>query len=847
MLIFQGDVVDMSNLMLFVEENLLYATDKCYGKDCFIPKVENDKNCTECLMNIPLISPESTLREKTIEVLSDSSLSTESLNLLMNAGNNPFKNVNCNGEYNGENIQSNIKKRSTNPFLEDADKHKNRGNTLSPQMFMQIWKTNQRFQMQIITMFNILLAKIDSTSVEVNIHSSESEIKKSYEERLLYASEFLKNIILKEDISSLLISKPANCFNNFTIDTNSNKSNVPLFANNTNYVTTGHSEINDNNINNVQLGLLEQINEMNGITSNFKAQVPCIQSFFMEQNISAITDSSTGRSAMTELKTNTSPFPCQNDFKDNRKDQFNVLGSVLTNEIIYNESNETNPFKVLLKLKDYKDSNVTQVGNENFDIEKYYSLGCTNFDKNHIGIKNTYDHRSMIQYNDYTPFTSKCVYDSFYPELISTTNNNNNPFPSLKNEEDTTFQSGDRFVDNPKTIRRNFHFKQEFETSNGNSGISLFSENDYFQSSNSYSTPLKNNKIEQLISPKFSLPINKLSIADEEFSWFDKLNVISNSLMCTNLLDEKDIKESKINSQRLANISTGTWIRDAENTMSSQVNIQNENYTNQSLTDSLTIVNTDQQFQATVDNTNHYQETIKNFDSELTHFPYREYLYDGTKNFNYATEDNLDFQSYKSQTNTYSNDISCKEKHVENEHNTNLISAIPDEKINIPCYEYLISTTKGLAKIFFRLAEITNKKLCIFHFENEGWLLTNDFIEAFTTYTTVSEYYKQLQICHLNINFKEINRLESPTAFFQLDKMLLNVSRDKANRVNNIHLMPLKSIITVLIKLKIVTIEEVNKVNITKGFRGNLILQKVWILIRFYGQLKRFAQKRIDI
>ncbi|KAL2727993.1 uncharacterized protein V1477_017269 [Vespula maculifrons] len=847
-----GDVVDMSNLMLFVEENLLYATDKCYGQDYFTPKVENDKNCTECLMNIPLISPESTLREKTIEVLSDSSLSTESLNLLMNADNNPFKNVH-NGECNDEIIQSNIKKRSTNPFLEDADKHKNLTNVLSPQMFMQIWKTNQRFQMQIITMFNILLAKIDSTSVEVNIHSSENEMKQNYEERLLYASEFLKNIILKEDISSLLISKPTNCFNNVTIDTNSNKSNgicVPLFANNTNYIATGHSEINDNNINNVQLGLLEQIKEINDITSNSKAQVPCIQSFFMEQNISAIRDSSTERSAMTELKTNTSPFPCQNDFKNNKKDQFNVLGSVLTNEIIYNESNETNPFKVLLKLKDYKDSNVTQVRNENLDVEKYYSLDCTNFDKNHIEIKNTYDHRSMIQYNDYTPFTSKCVYDTFYPEFIST-NNNNNPFPSFKNGEDMTFQSGDRFVDNPKTIRRNFHFKQEFETSNGNSGISLFSENDYFQTSNNYSTSLRNNKIEQLISPQFSLPINKLSIADEEFPWFDKLNIISNSLMCTNLLDEKDIKEPKINSQRLANISTGTWIRDAENTVSSQVNIQNENYTNQSLIDSLTIINTDQQFQTTVDNTNHYQEPIKNFDSEFTRFPYREYIYDDTRNFNCTTENNLGFQSYngKSQTNTYSNDISCKEKQVENEHNimhTNVVSAITDEKINMPCYEYLISTTKGLAKIFFRIAEITNKKLCIFHFENEGWLLTNDFVAAFTTYTTVSEYCKQLQICHLNINFKEINRLESPTAFFQLDKMPLNVSRDKANRINNIHLMPLKSIIRVLIKLKIVTIEEVNRINITRGFRENLILQKVWILIRFYGQLKRFVQKRID-
>ncbi|XP_046816846.1 uncharacterized protein LOC124423308 isoform X1 [Vespa crabro] len=837
-----GDVVDMSNLMLFVEENLLYASEKCYGKDCITPTVENNKNCIESLMNIPLISPQSTLCEKTVEILPNSSLSTESFNLLMNMDNNPFLNE-YNGECNGENIQSNIKKPSTNPFLEDVNNQKNFTNILSPQMFMQIWKTNQRFQMQIITMFNILLGKIDSTSV--NIHSSESEIKKSYEERLLYASEFLKNIISKEDISSLLISKPANCFNNIAIDTSSNKSNgisVPLFANNNDYITTKHSEINDNNINKVQS---EEINEMNGITSNSKPQVPCIQSLFMGENISAITDSSNGRSAINEFKTNISAFPYQNDFKDNKNDQFNALGSVLKNEIIYNEFNETNPFKILLKLKDYKDSNVIQVENENLDIEKYYSLDCTNFDKNYIEINNTHDRRSMIQYNDYTPFTSNCIYDSFYPEFIST--NNTNPYALFKNKEDMTFQSEDRFVDNLQSIKSDFHFKQEFETSNGNSNISLFSENDYFQSSNNYSTSLKNNKIEQLINPKFSLPINKLSIADEEFPRFDKLNIISNSVMYTNLLDGKDIKESKLNnSQRLTNISTRTWIKDTENTMSSQVNIQNENYTNQSLINSLKLVNIDQQFQATLDNTNH-EEPIKNLDSELTSVPYREHIYDDTKYFNCPTENNLDFQIDKGkfQINTYSNAINCEKQHVENEHNANE-DKITNEKINIPYYEYLISTNKGLAKIFFRIAEITNKKLCIFHFENEGWLLTNDFVEAFTTYTTVSEYYKQLQICHLNINFKQINRLDSLTAFFQLDKMLLNVSRDKANRINNIHLMPLKSIITVLIKLKIVTSEEVNKVNITTGFRRNSILQKVWILIRFYGQLKHFVQKRID-
>lgn len=59
--------------------------------------------------------------------------------------------------------------------------------------------------------------------------------------------------------------------------------------------------------------------------------------------------------------------------------------------------------------------------------------------------------------------------------------------------------------------------------------------------------------------------------------------------------------------------------------------------------------------------------------------------------------------------------------------------------------------------------------------------------------------------------------------------MLLNVSQDKENRINQIHLMPLESIIIVLIKLKIVTLEEVNQVNITTGFKRNSILQKVWV------------------
>lgn len=710
----QGDAVDMSNLMLFVEENLLYASDKCYGKDCFSPRLENDKDYTESLMmNTLLVSPQSTLHEKTIKVLSDSPLFNESLYTLMNGDNNPFLNTHC-GQCNGENIQSNIKKPSTNPFLEDVDEQNNLTNILSPQMFMQIWKTNQRFQMEIITMFNILLGKIDSTFAEVNIHSSESEIKKSYEERLLYASEFLKNIISKEDISSLLISKPTNYFNNIAIDTNSNKSkriSVPLFANNTNYFTTEYSEINDNNMNKVQLELLEQINERNGITSNSKPEVPCIKSLFVEENISANTDSSTGISVMTEFKPkNTSAFLYQNDCKDNENNQFNALGSVLKNDIIYNASNETNPFKILLKLKDYKDLNVNQVENNNLDIEKYYSLDCTNSDKNHIEINNTHDHRSMIQYNDYTPFTSKCVYDTFCPEFILTNNNNNNPYSLLKNGKDMTFQSEDRFVDNnPQSIKSNVHFKQEFDTSNVNSGISLFSENDYFQSSYTYSTLLKKNKIEQLISPKFSLPINKLSIADEEYPKFDKLNVISNSLMSTNSLDEL-ISESKVNnSQTLANISTGTLIRDGENTMSSQVNSQNENYTHQSLIDSLKTININQQFQATVDNTNNYEMPIKNFDSELTRFSYRECICNNTRNFNSSTENNLNFQSYngKFQTNIHLDNINCKEQHVENEHNNlqaNVTSEITNEKINIPYYEYLINTNKGLGKIFFRIA-----------------------------------------------------------------------------------------------------------------------------------------------
>lgn len=58
----------------------------------------------------------------------------------------------------------------------------------------------------------------------------------------------------------------------------------------------------------------------------------------------------------------------------------------------------------------------------------------------------------------------------------------------------------------------------------------------------------------------------------------------------------------------------------------------------------------------------------------------------------------------------------------------------------------------------------------IFNFEQDGWILTNEFIEAFTSYKLLSRLLTKIDMLNIKVTFKEILRSQYPIQFSQLDK-----------------------------------------------------------------------------
>lgn len=307
--------------------------------------------------------------------------------------------------------------------------------------------------------------------------------------------------------------------------------------------------------------------------------------------------------------------------------------------------------------------------------------------------------------------------------------------------------------------------------------------------------------------------IEKPVIHNDEYIWFNKLSNLSTSQIF-NKLDKKNTEEEKItNPQESSSISAESWIRDAKNKVLSQAQDQDSNdITKQILPDPSQILNKNEQF-------------TRNTDS----------FYDNENSTN------------KEYLNNH-NDIHYQEPLTQSNHNNTTTikqNEIDDVQINIPYYECLINIATEFTKLFLRTVDIQNKTFYIFHFEDEGWLLLHHFIEVFTDYVTISEFYKQLETCHINVKFKEISRFESPTLFFELDRMILDESDYDKKKLNNIHLIPLKSVITILVKLQMVTRIEVENFMRKREFAQDSILHKVWILISNYGKLRFLVTEKL--
>ncbi|XP_043795508.1 tudor domain-containing protein 5-like isoform X3 [Apis laboriosa] len=166
------DKVDMSNLLLYVEENLILSPEQFYEEEETNTSNDNE-NLSDNAINMPLISPQSTLNDELFKPSSDciSLDEQKKLQIEEDIQDHTFQN-------NSTSNISTFNKNNTNPFIQDESLYDQLNDDISPQKFMQLWQENMQIQMQISATLNILLNKvIDSTkNVNDNLTSDESTL-----------------------------------------------------------------------------------------------------------------------------------------------------------------------------------------------------------------------------------------------------------------------------------------------------------------------------------------------------------------------------------------------------------------------------------------------------------------------------------------------------------------------------------------------------------------------------------------------------------------------------------------------------------------------------------------------
>lgn len=143
----------MSNLLLYVEENLIYSPEQCYEEEIDEDKSSN-KNSEEEAVNAPLVSPQSTLNDnKSFTFPSEVPLCDELQKLPVireeNLQDQILKNI-------AMSVASPLSQTNTNPFLYDETTCNQVANELTPEKFIQLWNENVKLQMQITATFHLL-------------------------------------------------------------------------------------------------------------------------------------------------------------------------------------------------------------------------------------------------------------------------------------------------------------------------------------------------------------------------------------------------------------------------------------------------------------------------------------------------------------------------------------------------------------------------------------------------------------------------------------------------------------------------------------------------------------------
>lgn len=152
----------MSNLLLYVEENLIFSPEKCYENETNVHD-DSNKESKKQSFDTPLILPQSTLEDTYFKSTQEPVVSEKKENLPSVAEENIQLEILQNNSVPIDNTDTSTQNCS-NPFLQDLSMYNEA--RLSPKKFMQLWNENLRLQLQITTTLKTLFSTVLNTTAK---------------------------------------------------------------------------------------------------------------------------------------------------------------------------------------------------------------------------------------------------------------------------------------------------------------------------------------------------------------------------------------------------------------------------------------------------------------------------------------------------------------------------------------------------------------------------------------------------------------------------------------------------------------------------------------------------------
>ncbi|XP_043253789.1 protein dopey homolog PFC0245c-like [Colletes gigas] len=838
------DKVDMKNMLIYVEENLLYSPEKCYADEVDISKTDEESK------NMPLISPQSTLDDTLFVSTAERTLSNE-LNKLIT-----IEEENLQVRTSKNDLSSTVfspTKTNTNPFLQDDSQVVSE---ITPKEFMRLWKENLQLQMQIAATFNILFNKVIKKS-DMNIDDNPAKDGNTLnitDNTYTHTNKSIQTV-LNDTVSSV-----ANNYNNLKENFDAvcqsleNKGtykieNVPQGFENIN--PKFNLDIQNYFLNhNTAVDVPKPLEKLRNNNGPFKETNPFKLSLLGElQILDSQEEDSSSSNRLTPILNENEELVIEHDLIDCKKENSNVQS--------INHNIPENLFRdASFNHHQYFDTNSSSNANNNKNnssalngksVSTDYTWTMDNLSNNmsKIIVNNPFIRHSINNINETEEHvetnnenvlnTPHCNYNTFAytpsylrissKEHVMDQEHKDNIAPvscsSLTNKSfvDHNVQTIDKINEETKFFTNNAaNFNQATLTYNNNCTVSKGISN--------YNSISKNDDTNNCVSSLW-LPFNSFlpSVpviqtaqsdinADEGYlSRPSTSHALYTPTFLKQLNNEAEPRQQSLtkNLNEICDIHARERIKLAED----RVDIQCESYgtiypSYFKENKDIEITCNDSQWQNSSENV-----TVKDTEVQV----------------------NIDNLGVK---NLYS-----KESELRN------IWKSPTSKESTYVHKNPICQTYSSAKrkIFYQTIKLPKRTVYLFHHKGEGWLLVDEFMR-FTEFQTVSCMLDFLHFVDIHVPFEEIDKNQYSIEYITFFSIFPKTMQDITNDINNLQLISLKSIVKLLTKLKFISQKDINicimhNAFINKEFLDGSVTHEISLILSAYGQLKQYIENRV--